>query len=227
MDNQQNQLNFNELTDYFRPFLQQIGMNSSLAEAHGLFAGILCVNPPSINDNLDKNDSEENLDSQDNIWFELLDLEIDQNNYLAVEAKKEVDVFYQSILQQLNSEDMDFKLLITDDDNINERVADFSIWIQSFLYGLGLNKDALLDKGSEEVKDFIKDIVQISHAEDYELSSEDEDENALFELIEYVRMGVLLIYQEFALRHQIQTEKNDLKQTRDAEAKPLGQTLFH
>ena len=70
MDNQQNQLNFNELTDYFRPFLQQIGMNSSLAEAHGLFTGILCVNPPSINDSLDKNESEENLDSHDNIWFE-------------------------------------------------------------------------------------------------------------------------------------------------------------
>ncbi|MBF0266649.1 MAG: YecA family protein [Gammaproteobacteria bacterium] len=217
-DNTQNKLNFNELTEYFRPFLQQIGMNSSLAEAHGLFTGILCVNPPSLKE------------TQTFLWFDLLDLHMDSNNYLASEARNEIDVFYQSILAQLNSEDLDFKLLISEEDNINDQVTDFSVWIQSFLYGLGLNKEALLDKGSQEIKDFIKDIVEISHAEDYQLSDSDEDENALFELVEYVRMGVLLIYQEFSLSHQIKIEKQGLDQNLEQEpvdSKPLGQTLFH
>ena len=181
-------LKSSDAAEGLKPFLQQIGMSSSIAEAHGLFTGLVCM----------ANTTKQNKENKEAFfWANKLDLDIDQNNLLVKEALEIVDAFYQSIKTSLTSTDIEFQLLIFENDALEQRLADFSIWVQSFLYALGLNKHFKLEDCSEQVQEIINDLVQLSNAEDYELSAEDDDEQSLFELIEYVRIGTIIISDEF------------------------------
>jgi len=180
---------FAKIAEYLRPYLQQIEMSSSLAEAHGIFTGILCSSQFDLE-----------TDKQDYLWFDLLDLKIDEQNALALEAKSEVNNFYFYVLQCLLAEDLDFQLAINENDAIMDRIDDFSVWVESFLYGLALNPASQTVLKSEQIKDFIADLIKISRAKEFDLQTDEEDEAALFELTEYVRMGVLLVFEESYLQ---------------------------
>lgn len=185
-----------DASEGLKPFLQQIGMSSSIAEAHGLFTALICL----ANKTIPEQDNKQTIS-----WVSNLDLDIDQNNLLVKEALEVIDSFYQAIKSSLSSTDMEFKLAIVDNDPLEQRLGDFSIWVQSFLYGLGLNKNFKLQENSQQLQEIINDLVKLSHAEDYELNSEEEDnEQSLFELIEYVRIGVIIISDEFNLNKKPQ-----------------------
>jgi uncharacterized protein len=180
-----------DIADALKPYLQQAGMSSSIAEAHGLFTGLICTN--------------QGKDPQQVFpWVEKLDLDIDQDNLLVKEALEILDAFYQMIKSSLASTEIEFQLAIIDNDPIEQRLADFSIWVQSFLYGLSLNKNFKLQQCSKQIQEIVNDFVKLSHAEDYELTTEEENaekenEQSLFELIEYVRIGVITINDELNL----------------------------
>jgi len=178
-------LDFNdsEVSESLRPFLQKVGMSSSLPEAHGLFSGILCG-------------SSAEQKKKQRLWLSLLDLKIDAGDMLAQEAIDVVDGFYKTTLNALSASELDFQLAINEHASLDERLEDFSIWVQGFLYGIGLSHSDDFSKNSEQVQEFMQDLLQISQAEEYELSDSEEDEHALFELIEYVRVGVLLVFEE-------------------------------
>ncbi len=179
-----------EVSDALKPYLQQLGMSSSMAEVHGLFSGLIC--------------SSQKLPSQEvYFWTKNLDLEIDINNLLVKEALEVLDSFYQMIKTSLSSAEFDFQLAIVEEDTFDIRLADFSLWVQNFLYGLGLNssaskKDNKISNPSPQLQEIISDLVNISHAEDYQLEGNEEDEQSLFELMEYVRLGVILIADEMS-----------------------------
>ena len=180
-----------DVADALKPYLQQAGMSSSIAEAHGLFSGLICT-------------SREKDSQQAFSWVEKLDLEIDQDNLLVKEALDVLDSFYQMIKSSLASTEIEFQLAIIDNDPIEQRLADFSLWVQSFLYGLSLNKNFKLQECSKQIQEIVNDFVKLSHAEDFELNTEEknaekENEQSLFELIEYVRIGVITINDELNL----------------------------
>jgi uncharacterized protein len=179
-----------ETAEELKPFLQQVAMSSSIAEAHGLFSGLICL------ENTTKQEQEQE-NNKTLSWVNKLDLDIDNNNFLVKEALEVVDSFYQSIKNSLSSSDIEFQLAIFENDSIEQRLADFSIWVQSFLYALGLNKQFKIQQCSEQTQEIINDLVNLSHAEDYELSAEEEDEQSLFEMIEYVRISTIIINDEF------------------------------
>lgn len=178
-------LDFNDgqLVDSLRPYLQKLGMSSSVAEAHGLFSGILCG-------------ATAEQKKQKFFWLSLLDLKPEPGDMLAQEAMDVVDEFFAATLSALSSSDLDFQLAVEEGVDLNDRLADFSIWVQGFLYGMGLSRREDFNDCSEQVQEFMQDLVEISNAEQYELSDQDEDEHALFELIEYVRVGTLLVFEE-------------------------------
>jgi len=173
----------NQVSESLRPYLQKVGMSSSVPEAHGLFTGILCG-------------SSSEQKKKKWLWLSLLDLNVDDSDMLAQEAIGVVDEFFGATLNGLSASELDFKLAIEEHASLDERLEDFSIWVQGFLYGLGLSHNEDFSKNSEQVQEFMQDLLQISNAEEYELSDDDEDERALFELIEYVRVGVLLVFEE-------------------------------
>ena len=107
-----------------------------------------------------------------------------------------LDAIGENVMNMLESDEIIFELLIPDDEeSIALRATALSEWCAGFLSGLGLggfNNEQPLSSDSEE---FIKDLAKISRLESQ--PKEDEDsETALFELIEYVRIGVLTLQQE-------------------------------
>ena len=179
------------ISEALQPFLQQIGMSSSVAEAHGLLSGLIC--------------SGSNNQGND-YWLNKLDLDIDQNNVMVKEAIEVIDAFYQTIKSSLDATEIEFQLAIDDNSSLNDRLSDFSLWVQSFLYGMGLNSNFDMQKCSEQVKEIVTDFVQISHADDYKLDIDtlENDEHALFELMEYVKISVILINDELNKHIDIQ-----------------------
>lgn len=208
-----------EVSDALKPHLQQLNMNSSMAEVHGLFTGIICFEKDTAIH-----------------WIDILDSDIDKQNILAKESIEILDAFYQMIKSSLYANDFDFQIAVLENEPFEIRLADFSLWVQSFLYGFGLNSTENNQNNTDnlsnlpsQIQEIINDFVNISRAEEYQISADEEDEQSLFELIEYVRMGVIHIADE--LKHlKEQDELKEFNKTSMKENTQLGHSiskLFH
>jgi len=103
---------------------------------------------------------------------------------------------YNATCAALDSVDLEFEMLLPDDDNeISIRAEALGRWCQSFLSGFGLygkHTDASL---SAEAKETLNDLGQIAQVS-ADLEDLDEHENDLMEVQEYVRMAVLMLFTE-------------------------------
>lgn len=106
----------------------------------------------------------------------------------------------EDIEAKMYSSDLDLELLLADEDEVlAERSRSLAEWCQGFMSGLGLSgvKDKQIPTESQEL---IGDFYKIANldAED-ENNKEDSDQGtdfALMELIEYVRMGTIYIFED-------------------------------
>jgi len=111
---------------------------------------------------------------------------------------------YDHTKNELNDTLLNFTLLIPKDDNsLNARVSSLKKWCDGFLFGLALAGVKDLSHVPEDTMEILQDITSISQANE----DEDEDEMnevAYMDIVEYVRMGVLLINEEMhpLNRHQ-------------------------
>ncbi len=87
----------------------------------------------------------------------------------------------------------DFQPLLSDETALSERALALGQWCQGFLYGLAnTTRRDLLEQG--ELGEVLQDFAQISQAARGEEESE-VAENAYAELVEFVRVGVLLCFE--------------------------------
>lgn len=115
------------------------------------------------------------------------------------------DLFEQSRVV-LEAGEMEFEpLLPPDAASLAERVEALGAWTQGFLYGFGaagpLPKGALPDDVAEVLSDF----AEVSRAGAVGAESTEDEESALAELVEFVRVGAQLIYDELAGLRATQT----------------------
>lgn len=89
-------------------------------------------------------------------------------------------------------------LLPADAQPIAARTAALAGWCQGFLYGLGAGSIADAGRLPGEVGEFVRDLAQITRAAVDAAQSEDSNESAYAELVEFVRVGVQLLYEELA-----------------------------
>lgn len=112
-----------------------------------------------------------------------------------------INIFHRSY-QQISGFGFDFQLLLPDDDTaISARARAIGEWSQGFLEGIGfaghlLNRDSL----SKDVADALQRLYDISHIDYATLSMSEEDEPALMEVVEYVRVAVLMVYTELVMK---------------------------
>ncbi|UNM95212.1 YecA family protein [Ignatzschineria rhizosphaerae] len=111
-------------------------------------------------------------------------------------------ILYDKTLDEMNSTEFNLRLLIAEEEHLKERVQGFIRWCHGFSYGFGLSSE-LYARLDEDGKDFIRYIVEFSSLDTEEVLESlgnEEDKLALEELVEFVRMGALMLY--FHLKDQ-------------------------
>ncbi len=155
------------------------------AEAHGTLAGCLCAAA--------------------NYRFEDWLLEILPDGRARSSAATALQALYASTAGSLTGLDMAFQPLLPEDSEpIVERTGALATWCQGFLYGLGSGTGAAQDVVGlpGEVGQVVTDLIAISGAAVDPLQSEESNEAAYAELVEFVRVGVQVVFEELApLRH--------------------------
>lgn len=97
----------------------------------------------------------------------------------------------------LEGSEMEFALLLPEDaEPIDSRTAALGQWCQGFLYGLGTSaiQDASALPG--EVGEIVRDLTEITHVGVDEGQAAETNESAYAELVEFVRVGVQLVFEE-------------------------------
>ena len=105
----------------------------------------------------------------------------------------------------LRDPQMTFQLFLPDDDvSLADRSESLTHWCSGFLVGLGLS--GIGDKADipDDAKEFLTDLAEISCADFLIENSDDSDEAAFMELVEYARVGTMLVYE--TLRGPDETE---------------------
>jgi uncharacterized protein len=115
------------------------------------------------------------------------------------------DLFEQS-RAVLESREMDFEpLLPPDDATLAERVEALGAWAQGFLYGFGAAGPFPRGGLPGEVAEVLSDFAEVAKAGSVGAEALEVEETALAELVEYLRVGVQLIYDELTDLRATQT----------------------
>lgn len=178
------QLQFGHISDV----LQTLGAAGNAAEGHGILCGLLCsrgyVNGPTWMIEMTRQHQPEGSErpagpyaSEDSLPAPLIDL-------------------HSETVRGINDANYDFHLMLPDDEeDLETRVAALTQWCNGFLYGLGIGGIKNLSALPESVSEITHDLLEISKTSTATDGSE-EDESAFTELVEYIRVGVQLIYEE-------------------------------
>ena len=110
---------------------------------------------------------------------------------------------YTATAAALEQTDMEFEpLLPSDAQPLVVRTAALALGCQGFLYGLG--SGSIPDAGElpGDVGEVVRDLSEITRAGVDDEQGEDSNEGAYAELVEFVRVGVQLVFEELApVRH--------------------------
>lgn len=154
--------------------LERNDADVSAAEAHGMAAGMLCVNGQAESDHWLKELFKDDADLGDEDQAALVKL-------------------FEQTRKLLASGAFEFDLFLPDDDVfLDERVQALSSWCQGFLFGIGSVYTASGWPG--DAAEILKDITEFTRLD--EEAEGEEDENAFMEVTEYLRSAVLLLRDE-------------------------------
>lgn len=153
-------------------------LGTSASDLHGSLIGYLCGGGKADADS----------------WLAALEIDVDPDE---VGKTPQLRQFFQDCGEQLDDSDLGFApLLPADETAIALRAEALAEWCRGFLGGLGLagvgtSKAAL----SPDAREIIGDFSTIAGS-GFSYAGNEEDEEALSEIIEFVRVGVLLLYGE-------------------------------
>ena len=179
-----------ETIDYLKleQVLHQGDADFTVAESQAIASGMLVVN----------------IAADKLAWVRLIVGELDDSNNNQQRAIVSLDKLFEQTKKQLQDSNLEFNLLIPDDDDpISHRFNAVQDWCRGFLTGVALSGVSLENKESalpEDTRDLLKDFANISSSGDFDFEEEEgedaESEIALAEIVEYLRMGALLINEE-------------------------------
>ena len=154
------------------------------AEAHGTLAGCLCA---AIGYRFED-------------WL----LEILPEGQANPGARETLRGLFTDTAGALQGRDMEFALLLPEDEEpIDARTAALAQWCQGFLYGLGTR--VVQDESGlpGDIGEIVRDLTEITHVAVDAAQTPESNESAYAELVEFVRVGVQLVFDELGpLRDQ-------------------------
>jgi uncharacterized protein len=167
--------------DRLQAVLQAADANCGASESHGLLCGIICAAGAS----------------DPALWLDHLLAAGNTLGAMTQAAKSLLTELYSESLLRLEEGDLELALLLPDDETpLPLRSQALGEWCQGFLYGLALGGVREDQEWQGNVGEIMHDFFEISNTRfDHEFTDEDE-ETAYAEIVEYVRMSVLLCREE-------------------------------
>lgn len=157
--------------------LSRLRLGVEASELHGSVLGFVCAGGE--------------VDANGN-WLHALRLEAEHADNAALAQRLLAELAAQGRERLLDADLTFTPMLPTDDHGVGERARALIEWCRGFLGGLGLaGLDRELPPAAAEV---VRDIERIAASRDN--FEDDDDEAALTELVEFVRVGVLLLHTE-------------------------------
>jgi uncharacterized protein YgfB (UPF0149 family) len=177
---------FTELSDA----LQKTESPLHASEVHGIICGIICATSGKI----------------DTKWEKLVVGPKKSKNTLELLQR-----LYTLTYKEMSEFSFEFVLLLPDDStDINVRAENLGLLCQGFLTGLQQSQTSIANRITPEVSDALNDLTEIAQVKYEDLSSTEEDETAYFELAEYVRLVILMIYHDLKAGDQEPLLDDDL-----------------
>jgi uncharacterized protein YgfB (UPF0149 family) len=165
--------------DQIQQLLVQERSLADAAEAHGTLTGCLCAaGGYRLED-----------------WLR----EILPEGRAAPETTAALEELFTASAGALLQPDMEFELLLpSDEQSIDVRTAALAQWCQGFLYGLGAGVVSDASELPGDAGEVVRDFIEISRAGVDASQGEESNEAAYAELVEFVRVGVQLLFEELA-----------------------------
>ena len=151
------------------------------AESHGLLCGIICAAG----------------DADEKLW---LDQILGERNTLSASAQRSRELLARLYVEsrlRLDEDGLDLVLLLPEDDTrLHLRSQALGQWCQGFLYGLALGGIRGTREPAANVSEIMHDFYEISNAGFDAESTDGSEEAAYLEIVEYVRISVLVCHHE-------------------------------
>ena len=160
--------------------LQALSCDVGASECHGMLCGAL--SGPALFDQ--------------NSWLIHLSGGEEVEAYRSAAPQQTFDELVDATVAGLDDDDLSFSLLLPDDGvNLSVRAREFAAWSRGFLSGFGISGIVDLNQLGEDARGFLRDLERFGSIA---LGDDDnqEDEQALLELTEFARMGVLIVREE-------------------------------
>jgi yecA family protein len=161
--------------------LERAAASTQAADCHGLLCGLICASGFA----------------DPKVWVAEVFEDFNPRDLLQAEAFRLLQSLYEDTLGRLNSAELDFELLLPDPAcSLRERTESLGEWCSGFLSGLGIGGLPASAQLPEEVAELLEDLAQIARV-DFDLDQpSEEDQIAFEEVVEYIRVGTLLIHEE-------------------------------
>jgi uncharacterized protein YgfB (UPF0149 family) len=158
--------------------LNETTLKLHASQAHGLVCGMIVGNTEH--------------DKESSAWQDLV-----TGNESSGKTHEFLQSLYDNSANQLRDFLFEFQLLLpAETSELSPRTEALSLWCQGFLIGLKVSDVQIADREPSDVTEAINDLVEIARIDYEEIVDNEEDEAAYIEFVEYVRMAVVLIYQE-------------------------------
>ena len=159
----------------------ELGISAS--ELHGSLSGYLCAG------GLARAAS----------WLHELALDEVEDAIEGAPEREVLDRLFAGCTAELEDPELSFGLMLPDDETpMPERAVALVDWCRGFLGGLGLSGADLEHGLSAEAQEIVADLARIAATRFDQDPGDEEDENAYAEVVEYVRVGTMLLHNELA-----------------------------
>ncbi|QCR35101.1 YecA family protein [Nissabacter sp. SGAir0207] len=165
--------------DTINQALRQQAVALTAAEMHGLISGLLCGG------------------NHDASWQTLVHDLTNEGIAFPQALSAPLQALHQATRESLEDDGFQFRMLMPDDDaSVFDRADALAGWVNHFLLGLGMVQPKLNQVKDEvgEAIDDLRNIAQLGYDED---EDQEELEQSLEEVVEYVRVAAILCHSEF------------------------------
>lgn len=179
-------------------FLRTLPISMSTSECHGVLTG-LCVAAKALNAET---------------WAEFI---LDESQDVGGLSSSDLETLAKWCAHnnsKLDDSDFSFELALPDDEqDLKDRLNALAEWCHGFLYGLAATGEIDFETLPAEASETLSDLGEIGKIDAVASLDDGEAEADLLEIVEYVRMAVLSLFDDVRAQHKIKAATEFIEKT--------------